>query len=77
MRIIVSVLAAIIVAPFASWGIIAGICSLPGVGASNACGHNAPVLLIVVGPISFLAAAILIHYLIRERKELPASERDA
>ena len=69
----VSLIVAALIAPVASWVIIGGICAIPGLSDSNACGHNAYVWFAIVGPVSFIVAALLVHRLIRERKERPSA----
>jgi len=73
VRTVVSLVVAALIAPVAAWIIIGGICAIPGVLDSNACGHNAYVWFAIVGPVSFIVAALLVYRLIRERKERPSA----
>ena len=68
MRIIVAMLASMILTPVVAWFAVAIPCSIPGVGTSNACGHNAYIWLIVVGPVVYVALAAGIYRIIREKK---------
>ena len=66
MRVVVALIVAMILAPIVAWFVMAGICSIPGLRYSNACGHNAYVWMIIVGPISYIALGIGVYRLIRE-----------
>ncbi len=59
MTVVIKLVVSVVVGCLLGWVLLVGFCSLPGIRYSNACGHNAPILLLLFIPVGVTVSWLL------------------